>query len=116
MIFSEQQLIIPAKALFIGSIPIAASNKINNLQAFLFPLKSHCSKNCSSLFLLVLGFLFFKYNLLQKILVFAHLYKLHIFEIDRFCYHLQNQLLTLLRKLPNKRCAEKIFNFFFARN
>jgi hypothetical protein len=31
LFFSEQQLIIPAKALFIGSIPIDASNLFNSL-------------------------------------------------------------------------------------
>jgi hypothetical protein len=32
LFFSKQQLIIPAKPLFIGSIPIAASNKFANFK------------------------------------------------------------------------------------
>jgi hypothetical protein len=47
LFFNEQQLIISAKALFIGSIPIAASNRINNLEspspvALLFCVRNVC--------------------------------------------------------------------------
>ena len=36
-----------AKPLFIGSIPIAASNLLNNLETLHGLVKSYCSKKCS---------------------------------------------------------------------